>query len=70
MSKSEVERFKGTQEIKNIRKFYFKESAVRNKDIFSVSSITVVSDNFKKIIEDNKLTGLIFELLWNSETDI
>ena len=56
------------------QKYAFKsEEELRGHHIFKIidepTRRAFVSDEFKKCVEDNKLTGFIFKLVWDSEMD-
>lgn len=49
---------------------YFYEDLVKNKHIFRINEkypFIYVSDTFKNKYEENKLTGIAFELVWDSK---
>lgn len=69
MDKSVVKRYESTGDIMYVAQHYFKKSLIADKHIFSVHSLTVCDDEFKKIIEENGLTGLCFQLLWQCDED-
>lgn len=67
LTKSEFKYFKTSGKIMYVKKYVFKESDVLKKDIFSVYGEIMVSDKFKQIVENNKLSGIEFLLKWDSE---
>lgn len=67
LAKSKFEYFDNSDKVMYVKKYVFKESAVLKKDIFSVYGEIMVSDKFKQIVENNKLTGIEFHLKWDSE---
>lgn len=52
-------------------KYAFQKDVVENEHIFRIKekpgSRLFVSDDFKKVVEENNLTGFKFELVWDSE---
>lgn len=72
--KSECIKFKSSGRVMKYVNFSFKicEELIAN-DIFRVvddpQNFIFVSDLFKKQVEDNNLTGFIFELAWDSEEE-
>ena len=52
-------------------KYSFKPEVVENVHIFKLKDSPVstffVSDTFKKVVEENNLTGFNFKLVWDSE---
>lgn len=63
-SKSVVQRFESSGRIMKIIKYGFVWEKLEGIHVFHISelrtSLTFVSDDFKKIVEGNKLTGLLF----------
>lgn len=70
LSKSEVSRFSDGGIIR-IQKYAFVKSSVSGKNIFIPEEIAyskpIITEDLKKIIEENKLKGLIFKEIWDSE---
>lgn len=72
--KSEFIRFDNSKRIMRFTKYSFKLEKVRGIPIFRViddktSGYPFVSDEFKKLVEENHLTGFEFKLVWDSEED-
>lgn len=56
--------------LKFLSAIQFHEDAIKDKHIFKINEhypYTYVSDTFKKIYDENKLIGLDFYLVWDSE---
>lgn len=63
---SVIEYFSGTTRLKGIRKYVFNKDMLTSVDVFSlpiVASPIFVTENFKKLYDDNSLTGLDFSLV-------
>ena len=62
--------FRDGKRIMSFKKYAFHESIVAVVPIFKISDERVryafVSDEFKQIVEQNKLTGFVFRLVWES----
>ena len=62
--------FRDGKRIMSFKKYAFHESIVAGVPIFKISDERVryafVSDEFKQIVEQNKLTGFVFRLVWES----
>lgn len=72
--KSEYIKFSDEDRIMLFEKYVFKKSDVlMNYNIFKIvdepEGDAFVSDYFKQIVEDNKLSGFKFELVWDSDYD-
>ena len=70
--KSVYTTFSDGKRIMMVEKYAFLPNVVENIPIFRItderrSKYPLVSDNFKKIVEENKLEGFKFELIWDSD---
>lgn len=70
--KSEYKTFSDGIRIMRFKKYSFIENAVRGEHLFKIKdepvSYPFVSDEFRKKVIDNGLTGFEFELAWDSDT--
>ena len=71
--KSEYKTFRDGKRIMCFIKYVFLPKVVENVPIFKIKDektyYAFVSDEFKKIVEDNNLLGFRFELVWDSEQE-
>ena len=71
--KSEYKKFPNSRKVMRFKKYYFKPEIISNEHIFKIKDMPLsapfVSDEFKKVVEENNLTGFKFELVWDSEED-
>lgn len=69
--KSDYKTFRDGKRIMVFKKYAFLPYVVRNMPIFKITDektrYAFVSSKFKKIVQDNGLTGFKFELVWDSE---
>ena len=73
-SKSKYRMFSDGKRIMAFQKYAFRlETDIGNYNIFKIvdepARRAFVSDRFKKLIEDNDLTGFMLKLVWNSEEE-
>ena len=68
MERSEFTRFEKTGGIRGIRKYEFKANCVDGVPVFKLPIRnrvrTFVTNEFKQLVEDNNLTGLEFQKVW------
>lgn len=69
--KAEYKKFKHSGKIMLFTKYAFKTEIIMKENIFKIIeqplSSFFVSDEFKRLVEKNNLTGFLFELAWDSE---
>ncbi|NGQ97429.1 hypothetical protein G3578_20020 [Brevibacillus sp. SYP-B805] len=73
-TKAEVKYFPSDPErIMSIPKYAFREEAVKGQHIFRISQMTrgdkLVSDEFRKVVIENGITGWVFTEVWDSEKE-
>ncbi|MCY4021360.1 MAG: hypothetical protein OXG39_18275 [Chloroflexi bacterium] len=68
MERSEFTRFEKTGGIRSIRRYEFKANCIDGIPVFKLpilnSARTFVTNEFKQLVEDNNLTGLEFQKVW------
>lgn len=66
-------RFNSSNRIMRFIKYSFKKETVKGYPIFKIvdepTSYVFVNDEFKKMIEENGFTGLLFEEVWSDDTE-
>lgn len=71
--KSIYKTFRDGKRIMCFNRYSFLPKVVENVPIFKIidekTYFAFVSDEFKKVVEDNKLSGFRFELVWDSEQE-
>lgn len=69
--KSIYKTFRDGKRIMAFKKYFFIPDKIKNVSIFKITDektrYAFVSDEFKTIVENNKLTGFKFKLVWDSE---
>ena len=71
--KSDYKMFRDGKRIMKFNKISFKDSIIQGKNIFKIvdlkRSLIFVSEEFKRIVEENGLEGFLFELAWDSSAE-
>lgn len=71
LEKSQVRYFRNSERIMSISKYVFEPNMLKNEHIFKSTlqkrGPIFISDKFKLILENSKLKGIKFELIWDSE---
>jgi hypothetical protein len=70
----QVWRFPSTGRIGEIKRYAFKPEAVRDQWIFKIpqqpKGFAFVTDRFVEVVEQHRLTGFGFELLWSDDATV